>query len=90
MSNNAHTTETEGPETLNYELSGLDRIAVSIDQPMGFGMFIVKNIVNATFSAIATAAVFKGLEYLKERKERKEQELSLVQGGAGNFRVAGE
>jgi hypothetical protein len=82
--------QNETDQPIKYELGAMDRLAITIDQPMGVGTLFLKALFNGLVTAFTTAAVFKGFEYLKDRRERKEQELSLVQGGAGNYRVAGE
>lgn len=92
MHNQADTnTNKEDQSNINCELTTIERFVIAIDQPMSLGTFLVKNVINATITAFTTAAVFKGLEYLKDRKERKEQELSVIQGGrASGYSVAGE
>ena len=90
MSNTAQQQNYTGQEeVIDLQIGRADALAICIDRPMGFWMFVVKNIVQGLFTALITAAVFKGLEYLKERKERKEAEQTAAPA-PGQFRRAGE
>ena len=67
------------------KLSKLDLVTISIDQPKKFGAFVAKNIIQATFTAAATVAAFKLVDWYKARKERKQESSAPRQ-----FTVAGQ
>lgn len=68
------------------QVSLADRLAMNIDQPIGIGTFVLKNVVQGSTTAVCTLAALRLSDWLKERKERKTNAVE----GQNHLRVAGE
>ena len=84
--NGQRNNTQQAGQDINYDLSFVDNVAISIDQPMGIGTFIAKNVIQGSVTALCTVAAFKAGDWLKARKDRKFQVVSNQNGP----RVAGE